>query len=209
MLASQGQREIDTMRFIIKPFGVVILITVLMALSLLAFFGPPRGGHSSPAPAATDKFVMQAMNLLAKQRWEFIHNTLNPATMTARQDSLPGNTSPMSVYRIVSGGQLKNPWDIGMHMVCADAFVRDTRLRIAFHARSPEAAKIAVMFEQSSLPYTKSVSAGRTLSPEWAEYSVSFVTADDYKPGGAQVTFHCGYQPGTVEIADVRLCLAP
>ncbi len=61
------------------------------------------------------------------------------------------------------------------------------------------------VFELAQEPWAKSVSYPVTAGGVWREIHIPFPAASNYEPGGAQVIFRLGYQPQTIEIADVRV----
>jgi len=205
------------MRVIIKPFGVLILVAVLAALSLLAFFRLPWGGKPpatlpstavSSTPSPPVRPTRRGANLLEGQEWELVHAGEEPTSMidlSRHPELLPSGATPATVYRVTVRNPPPFPWAVGLHAPLKYSIAQGESLRLVFHARSPEAATVAAVFEETTLPFNKSLSREVRLKREWAEYSVPFVTVTAYKSGESEVTFHCGYQQGTVEIADVRL----
>lgn len=83
-------------------------------------------------------------------------------------------------------------------------------LLATFHVRSTEMAEggraeTEFVFERAGSPYTKSVSYPVPVRPEWRKVQIPFAAAETYAPGTAQVIFRLGYEPQSIEIANVSL----
>jgi GH35 family endo-1,4-beta-xylanase len=87
-----------------------------------------------------------------------------------------------------------------------DAFLdKGHRLALRAWMRSPDACKVTAFVQLSREPWTKSVSASATLTPEWKEYAFEGRCLQDFQPGEAAAGLFLAHQAGTTEIAAVRL----
>lgn len=66
-------------------------------------------------------------------------------------------------------------------------------------------ARTAFVFEKAGAPYTKSLYAPIRVGSTWRQYRLPFVSRADYAPGQAQINFPVGFNPQTIEIADLSL----
>jgi GH35 family endo-1,4-beta-xylanase len=66
-------------------------------------------------------------------------------------------------------------------------------------------ARTAIVFEQASEPYTKSLQLGVGAGPEWQQIQIPFKAVAVYRPGQAQIIFRLGYPPQTIEIGGVSV----
>lgn len=66
-------------------------------------------------------------------------------------------------------------------------------------------AETQFVFERAEGPYTKSIMYPLYLTNEWRKVHVRFSSKEDYAPGQAQMIFRLGYEPETIEIANVTV----
>ena len=97
------------------------------------------------------------------------------------------------------------PWSIVLTQAPDAAFARDARVQIRVWMRSPEACKVTAYLEIGKEPWTKSIEATVTLTPDWKEYQFDGKCLQDFAPGEANLGFHLGHSAGTIEIAGIRL----
>jgi len=81
----------------------------------------------------------------------------------------------------------------------ASFFVRATKLR------EDGTAETQFVFEKSVAPYTKSVTHSIGVGTEWRKVYVRFIAGQSYGPGEAQMIFRLGYDPETLQLADVKV----
>lgn len=194
------------MRVVIKPAGLFILITVIAALSCLAFFGLPRiKTPAASAPATARPTTVATDDLYTNRAWELTTTDPEAAEMIENKESVPGVGEPVNVYRITTKKAVKDPWTVSFRMITPANIVKGETLRMTFRARSPESAPLTANFEQSSEPYTKSVTQNITTTTQWKPYTVEFKSVDNYAPEKSHTTFHCAFKTGTIEITDLHL----
>jgi len=61
------------------------------------------------------------------------------------------------------------------------------------------------VFEEAKAPFTKGIIYGIEAGPAWREVHVPFVSKQRLGPGQAQMTFHLGYEPETIDIGGVTV----
>ncbi|MFQ3587751.1 MAG: endo-1,4-beta-xylanase [Fimbriimonadaceae bacterium] len=98
-------------------------------------------------------------------------------------------------------------WHVEAGRVVETALPAERPFRLSFWARSPQSVRMAAMIQESGEPYTSFGRREVALTPEWREYTVSGEATRNLAPREAMAAFHFNYDPGTVELADVRLVL--
>jgi GH35 family endo-1,4-beta-xylanase len=88
---------------------------------------------------------------------------------------------------------------------------KDDVLLATFYVRGLESsdetgeARMTIVFEQASDPYTKSLQLTVSAGPRWQRIDMPFKAADRYAAGQAQVNFQLGYAPQVIEFGGVSL----
>ena len=118
-----------------------------------------------------------------------------PFSRAIRARILEGSGSEWSVQLQASTSQPIAKGDV----MLATFYVRAEALQETGYAESE------FVFERAGEPYTKSVTHSFGVTTEWRKVQVRFVSAEDYPAGGAQAIFRLGYDPESLEFADVKV----
>ncbi|MCS7304397.1 MAG: carbohydrate binding domain-containing protein [Thermoguttaceae bacterium] len=131
--------------------------------------------------------------------WRMERDRLTDVSWTVLQQGGPENRPCLQVVVRRQGEMPWNPQFSQAHL----AVQKGTPYTLRFYARSPQPRKIAVNCMMAHEPWENlGLSASVSLGPRWKEYSYTF-TATRSDPN-ARITF-TSLQPGTYELADVRL----
>ena len=98
-----------------------------------------------------------------------------------------------------------DPWSIQVGQKCQGYVRRGEAIYFRAWLRSPDRCRISFIYELGEAPHSKSVSQMVTLKPEWKEYRFMGRARQGFRSGQSQAKFFLGYDPGTVEIAGVRV----
>ena len=107
--------------------------------------------------------------------------------------------------------QPRQSWDIQVVMQTTGPVRKNEVCLLSFWARGPASqdesgdAWINAFLQQNHPPHQKVVSAQISVNQEWRHVAVAARVPIDLPEGGSNVAFHLGFQPQTVELADVRL----
>ena len=180
------------MRIILKPAGAGVILVIIAVMLGFVFWQSPRKNETG-----ADKGIPLG-------NWGL---TAEPGTgsLKTRLETLPGAGKTSTVYAVSCDKPVATPWHVSLSAATKAAVTKDEPLVIVFWARAPQSAMLTANFEETKMPFTKSVSRNVKVNETWREHSVPLRVAANYAVNGSQVTFHCSFQPGVVEIADVRL----
>lgn len=98
-------------------------------------------------------------------------------------------------------------WQVEARQTIESPVPAERPFQLSFWARSPQGVRMAAMVQESSEPYTSFGRREFVLTPAWREFVVSGEATRSLPSRGAMVAFHLNFDPGTVELADVRLTL--
>ncbi|MDR3692290.1 MAG: endo-1,4-beta-xylanase [Fimbriimonas sp.] len=98
-----------------------------------------------------------------------------------------------------------NPWDTTLSSPSTTDLVKGRAVKIHAWLRSKTSSKIALIYEQSTQPYTKIVTKEIALTSDWTEYEAEGTATKTYAPGEAHLTIYLGYGTGSVDLANVRV----
>lgn len=195
------------MRVVIKPAGLLILVTVIAALSCLVFFGRsrPQSVAEAQPPVAQSPETKSDKDLYAGAIWTLNAGDATTASMKELTASVPGVGEPVKIYSLQIIKPTENPWGISLHLPTPSPIKKGEKLRITLRARSADKVPFIVNFEQNAEPYNKSTTQTINTTPEWEQYTVDFEAVEDYDVEKSHTTFHCGAKKGLLEIADLHL----
>ncbi|MEZ0324865.1 MAG: endo-1,4-beta-xylanase [Fimbriimonas sp.] len=114
-------------------------------------------------------------------------------------------TAEAPTLRLTSPEAGPNPWSSSAHKKTEGALAAGDVVSFSARMRSPNRAKIGIMFEQASPPNTKYIASVVIPPSTWQEYRFAGMVARDLAAGEAQVALFMGYGAGTVEIQDIKL----
>ena len=97
------------------------------------------------------------------------------------------------------------PWNLKISQKSTALIGRDDAIYIRAWLRSPERARVSLVYEQASEPFTKFINRVVKLSPEWKEFRFAGYAPRAFEAGEAQFNIFVGYEKATVEIGDVRI----
>lgn len=97
------------------------------------------------------------------------------------------------------------PWAVNLQQPVEAFLDAGHRLVLRVWMRSPEGCRVTPYVEVAREPWTKSIAETIALTPDWQEYELRGVCADNYAPRAADLGFHLGFDSGTIEITGVRL----
>jgi O-glycosyl hydrolase len=72
-------------------------------------------------------------------------------------------------------------------------------------ASNGDPARIELMFEKNTAPWTKSVTQGFQSTDRWRKVAVAFASSETYAPGEAMLSLRLAFGPQTVEIGGLSL----
>jgi endo-1,4-beta-xylanase len=127
----------------------------------------------------------------------------------AVEDGPEGRPAP--VLRVRATGRPALPYHVQLSARTAAAVESGDVVLATFAVRATEGgaetgeARTAVIFEQASEPYSKSLQLTVDAGPAWRRVAMPFKAVARYGPGQAQINFQLGFGPQTVELADVAL----
>ena len=113
--------------------------------------------------------------------------------------------------RIVTESRPANPYSFQLSAKCLAPVAQGDALLGVFWARAIEPlpadgeAKTEFCLELNREPYTKLATAPALLTPEWRRFFVPAEAKIALAAGEAGIRFRVGYDPQTIEIADVRV----
>ena len=202
------------MRIVIKPAGIFLLVGVLAVLLAVAVLNRPRpdvaSAPSLPAPSApaSSASIAKAVRGDAKpvtvgELKVEISPTLG--ILKTWREAMPGAKNTVPVYAIQDIAKVADPWNVAAQSPVSEAIPENAPLRLEFWARSPDVTKCTANYEEKKPPFDKSLTQEVALSAKWKRYSLPFRATRAYEAEGSQISFHCGFAPGTVQIADIQL----
>jgi len=103
------------------------------------------------------------------------------------------------------------PWDVQIRTAIPHGVEQGDILLATFFIRAGAlpgravAAETEFVFELGAAPYTKSVTHGLTVGPDWQKVYVPFKAEANYAPGSAQAAFRLGYKPQRLEIGGIKI----
>jgi GH35 family endo-1,4-beta-xylanase len=80
---------------------------------------------------------------------------------------------------------------------------------LSFWGRSETQNKVSAFLQQGQSPYTDSFREQVTLTPQWHQYAVEGVIANDYGKGETQAGLHLNFGPGTIQLGEFQLYRMP
>lgn len=97
------------------------------------------------------------------------------------------------------------PWNLQLSQALNAAVAQRDALYVRVWLRSPESVRVTFVVEQASEPYTKSLNREARTTPEWQEYRFVGRSVAAYEAGAAAVRLMLGHDPGTLEVAGLRV----
>lgn len=103
------------------------------------------------------------------------------------------------------------PWDVQIRTQIAKGVEQGDILLATFFIRAGSlpgqapSAETEFVFELGAAPYTKSVTHGLTVGPDWQKVYVPFKAEANYAPGSAQAAFRLGYKPQRIELGSIKI----
>ena len=114
-----------------------------------------------------------------------------------------------NVLRLATRKPVDKPWLLQTTARVSMPVKKGDMLLAIFYARGEfmpsDSAECHFVFEQARDPWRKSVTHRVDVEKDWQKFYVPFLAVDDYEPGTAQVSFHAGFGPQIVQIADLRV----
>ncbi|HEX8236263.1 MAG TPA: endo-1,4-beta-xylanase [Abditibacteriaceae bacterium] len=105
----------------------------------------------------------------------------------------------------VTPGPQAQPWSVQVGQPVRQFVGRNDAVYFRGWMRSPTRTRIGVIYEMGREPHTKYLREVVKLTPEWKEYRFLGYVDQPFQSEESQFKFFLGYEPGTVEIAGVRL----
>ncbi len=106
---------------------------------------------------------------------------------------------------LTAAGAGESPWTNVAHKKTNGPIAAGDVVSFRAWMRSPNKAKIGIMFELASPPNTKYIASVVIPPPDWKEYRFAGKVGAAHPTGEAQLALFMGYGAGTVELADIRL----
>jgi endo-1,4-beta-xylanase len=151
-----------------------------------------------------------ATSVLAEQPFESMRTSGQESFATfSRQHT--ENASFQEVIRAETVKRPPRPYDIQIRFSTDRPVAKGEVLLVRFHARAvarpPETdeAVMTVVFEQAAAPYRKSLSRTLEIPKDWQRFDLPFRADETLESGRAQLGFHLGYDPQTIEIGGIQL----
>ncbi len=98
-----------------------------------------------------------------------------------------------------------DPWSIQFVQAGRALVLPNEVVRFRAWVRSPQRCRVAFVVEEAKAPYRKSIFQVVRLGPAWKRVVFAGLAGRAFKPGELQAKLFLGYDPGTVEIAGVRV----
>ncbi len=111
----------------------------------------------------------------------------------------------------------KNVYDIHLVTPNVETMALEEAFLLSFYGRRvSEHARVEPLFEKSSPDWTKFVHQAQTLDSQWKKYYIRFTIRKkwdtkelSYAPGAAHLAFNLGFDPQTLELADIKCVRFP
>ncbi len=187
------------MKIVLKPGGAFVLIGVL-ALIIVAILMRLRPENAVATKTAPTVKPVKYINVGVLK-----DNNTTQGSLTTHTEALPGLAQPVTVYAMETLKPVANVWDVTASTVIAESLPKNVPLRLVFWARSKNKSVFGANHEEAQQPFAKSLSQTIETTAEWKKFDLPFRAARDYEVNGSQLTFHFGFAPGTIELAEIRL----
>jgi hypothetical protein len=197
------------MRIIIKPLGLVVLMTAVTCFTAMPRLFPPLNAGSitpqnSPRLSFTGLDTASRKVSLAETAWEVYADPGAAITMRAlRVDSPP--LKKAYHFDVLNPGP--NLWSVGFHNRVKDTVTATKSARLTFWARATEKRDIAVVIQSINPPYAEDSHEIVSLTPEWQRYTAD-IKIEKHSEGEYYLSFLFGKSQGNVELGDIRLVTA-
>lgn len=210
------------MRVVVKPLGMVVLLSVVAGLVILPrlLTGSGKGAVSTTgyekrtAPSEAGAPIRlqgsasgsSAYNLLAGKSWKFW--TENGAV--GQYSPLPpGQDGYKQGWRFTIETPGRQIFHAGFNVPLLDLRLSaGEKVALRFAARSEAKAPTCIVLQRNAPPFPPCDKQWIKLTPEWKNYEV-VLTSDNYGPGEALLAFMFGETRGIIEIADPILTRSP
>jgi hypothetical protein len=191
------------MRVIIKPMGFVLILVSFVVLAALIFIPLAK----TAKPLTGGKTWALSLSNVANDPDGWGVSQLTPDSATARINTLTdgpaGNEKSAKIT--VAKADKEQSWYVQSIYTLKEPLAQGQPLTLRFWARSSDSKTIVVVFEQNYEPYEKDLAQRVPLTPEWKQYSYSFITTRAYDSGKSKLGFQIGETTGDFEFTGVEL----
>ena len=140
------------------------------------------------------------------------HNLVSNGSFEAGKDMWEGGGSKQALneggkhfLRMDIKSKPGQPYDVMISQVIDAKLPAGSDVMIRFEGRSSTGNKISAMIEDAGQPYAKYVHSDFVLGSAWKPYELTGTIAKALEGGATQLTFHCGFSAGQIDLRDIRL----
>jgi|GEM_PF-6375794 hypothetical protein len=206
------------MQLIIKPMGVVLLLSAFLTLTVVIVLLSRETRQQPNGSAFAQKHrgasSTKDQNLLPVTGWEH-SNTLTgviggqPERVSLTD--LPGKKA-VTGFRVTRKQMAAESWMVSLGRTIDATIPQNSPMTLRFWARTtgtseiPVSGSFFVTLQRREAPFARVFYQEIKVGPEWKEYVVTGRGIGySFAPNEACVDFHMGKAQGVIEIADVRL----
>lgn len=206
---------------VLKPRGLVALLTLLFILIALPFViarrnnqsAPPVPAGPSPAERSSNGTINAAAppnapaaadgNLLREENWRFYTERTARAFQEQVPDAPAGSAGAYRFSVEQTGGQ---DWNVGFNnKLRGVSLAPGDKVRLRFRARSSSRSTLVLLLQRDVAPYPHSWKKYVRLEPEWKAYEYVLPAGTAYADGEGLLAFFMGMNVGKIDLADIRL----
>jgi GH35 family endo-1,4-beta-xylanase len=182
----------------LPPIRNVVLYLLLFVLLLSGIsYGFAQSASSQPPNTGTSVLPSDALGGFAIPQYG----------MTGQRVSVTGQPFTEALH-LTTQSRSKFAWDLQLTQRIPVAIAKGDVLVGTFFMRTLKAetgyGRTDLILENRTT-YEKSVYYSAIVGSEWRKFTVPFVAVEDEPAGGAQLNFHLGFNPQTIEIGGVTL----
>jgi hypothetical protein len=217
------------MRIVIKPAGAAML---LLAIGTLVFLLVKKGANPAVAPAGGKPGAVAAAGGGAKpsgggggltprprpkgsgqaiidpleKKWALVSQEPAKAAMNEFiATDMPGGANNHAVHLDVSAVDSSKYWCAQLIKQVPRPVEAGHNMEVRFWGRSKKNTGVYIVFEEGESPHAAELSKVVSMTPEWKEYTLPFVTTKDHTMVPANFCIKAGIMPGEIDISDVRV----
>ncbi|MBC8136411.1 MAG: hypothetical protein H8F28_11040 [Fibrella sp.] len=196
------------MQIILKPGAVLVLVGVVIALSVGAFWR--LGGQTAKVPdtAAATASVENLPNAqsIVEPTMSGLSDAMKKAATSDAYEPVekPGGNTQATCFTIIKPGKVS--WEVSTGAAATRPVKQGSELCFSVWARSATQNEVELVLERNGEPFDRYLSESVTLTPEWKEYGYLCTVTNDFpERAGVAARVHMASTAGVVELAGLKV----
>lgn len=191
------------MQFILKPAGLVVVLTLVTGLAVMAFgklfAHPTLVSTTKPVQLGGDPLIVPDA-----EKWTLSSQKPAAAEMTMFLDnSLPSD--PHALHLMVKSVDPVKYWAAQLIKRVPNAVEAKHSMTVRFWGRSKTRTPAYIVFEDGASPHASELSQVVHFTPDWKLYECPFVTTKDHTDIHANFCVKAGISPGEIDLSNMQV----